>query len=218
MGEYNVTLYTLCVNWLLDCRKSLSYLKLLDWSMRLNSSISQRTSRKVLNIPNTTPMDVSHPSPSPSRLQTIHPFSLLTHSGIPTIVDHDNNDFALWESNAINKYLVERYDKEKKFYFPQGTNESSLVDQWLSFQASGQVRCPHSSHVDNMNWTEPTIVIQGPYFGQAVHFERYHPVKVPTAVERYRKEVRPPSFPTHSFSLITSQNRLFESYQFSTPI
>ena len=60
-------------------------------------------------------------------------------SGVPTIIDHGNNDFILWESNAILKYLVETYDKEHKFYFPAGTKESLLVDQWLFFQASGQV-------------------------------------------------------------------------------
>lgn len=59
--------------------------------------------------------------------------------GIPTIIDHDNNDFTLWESIAIMKYLVETYDKEKKLFFPGGTKESYQVDQWLAFQSSGQV-------------------------------------------------------------------------------
>jgi len=86
---------------------------------------------------------------------------------IPTIIDHDNNDFSLWESNSIIKYLVERYDKDNKIHFPSGTAESYLVDQWMTFQVSGQ----------------------GPYFGQAGHFIRYHPIKVPTAIERYQKEV-----------------------------
>jgi hypothetical protein len=33
---------------------------------------------------------------------------------IPTLVDHKNNDFAIWESNAILQYLVAEYDKEHK--------------------------------------------------------------------------------------------------------
>jgi len=59
--------------------------------------------------------------------------------GIPAIIDHDNGDFVLWESNAIIKYLAETYDKENKYHFPAGTKESFEIDQWLYFQASGQV-------------------------------------------------------------------------------
>jgi len=86
---------------------------------------------------------------------------------IPCIVDHDNNDFTLWESAAIMKYIVERYDKEKKFHFAQGSNEYYEVEQWIAFQISGQ----------------------GPYFGQAAWFGNFHPEKVPSAVTRYQKEV-----------------------------
>jgi len=86
---------------------------------------------------------------------------------IPTIIDHDNDDFALWESNAIIKYLVDRYDKDNTIHFGSGTKESYLLDQWMTFQVSGQ----------------------GPYFGQVAHFARFHPVKLPTAIERYQKEI-----------------------------
>jgi glutathione S-transferase len=60
-------------------------------------------------------------------------------AGIPTIIDHDNNDFALWESASIIRYLVARYDKDHKLSFPTDSNETFLVDQWMTFQASGQV-------------------------------------------------------------------------------
>jgi len=86
---------------------------------------------------------------------------------IPAIIDHDNDDFVLWESIAIIKYLVDRYDKDNTIHFPAGTKESYLVDQWMLFQVSGQ----------------------GPYFGQAAHFIKYHPLQLPTAIERYQKEV-----------------------------
>ena len=33
---------------------------------------------------------------------------------IPTLVDHNNNNFAIWESNAILQYLVSEYDKDHK--------------------------------------------------------------------------------------------------------
>jgi len=41
-----------------------------------------------------------------------------------------------------------------------------LIDQWLTFQASGQ----------------------GPYYGQAAWFQLRHPEKIPSAIERYQKE------------------------------
>ncbi|KAL6306220.1 glutathione S-transferase C-terminal-like protein [Sparassis latifolia] len=84
---------------------------------------------------------------------------------IPTLIDHSNNDFVVWESNAILIYLVEKYDKEHKI------SASSLEDkatqlQWLFFQASGQ----------------------GAYFGQAAWFRNYHHEKIPSALERYLRE------------------------------
>jgi len=86
---------------------------------------------------------------------------------IPTIIDHTNNDFVLWESNAILTYLAERYDTEHKF--SASTEEDKYKQlQWLFFQSSGQ----------------------GPYFGQAAWFIWYHAEKVPSAVERYQNEIK----------------------------
>jgi len=44
---------------------------------------------------------------------------------IPTLVDHSNNDEVVWESNAILKYIAERFDKEKKFLV---TDEKEKAD------------------------------------------------------------------------------------------
>ncbi|KAI0742083.1 glutathione S-transferase C-terminal-like protein [Daedaleopsis nitida] len=84
---------------------------------------------------------------------------------IPTLVDHHNGDFVIWESNAILLYLVDKYDPEKKLTVADDKDKFTVI-QWLFFQASGQ----------------------GPYFGQATWFTRYHPEKVPSAIERYQKE------------------------------
>ncbi|KAI0644616.1 glutathione S-transferase C-terminal-like protein [Trametes meyenii] len=86
---------------------------------------------------------------------------------IPTIVDHKNGDFALWESDAILLYLVDKYDKDNTLNATNDADKYKLL-QWLFFQASGQ----------------------GPYFGQAFWFLKYHQEKVPSAIERYRKETR----------------------------
>ncbi|KAF1846199.1 glutathione S-transferase [Cucurbitaria berberidis CBS 394.84] len=85
---------------------------------------------------------------------------------IPAIYD-PNTDLTLWESGAIVEYLVERYDMTHQISFASGTHESYLARQWLFFQASGQ----------------------GPYYGQASWFKKFHTEKVPSAVERYVKEI-----------------------------
>ncbi|KZO93299.1 glutathione S-transferase [Calocera viscosa TUFC12733] len=84
---------------------------------------------------------------------------------IPAIIDHENGDFVLWESNAILLYLVDRYDKDHKLSAATEA-EKALQNQWLFFQASGQ----------------------GPYFGQFYFFNFSSPVKVPSAVKRYKDE------------------------------
>ena len=71
------------------------------------------------------------------------------------------------ESDAIFVYLVDKYDPEHKISaVTEGDKFHQL--QWLFFQASGQ----------------------GPHYGQAAWFLRYHPEKIPSAIERYQNEMR----------------------------
>lgn len=86
---------------------------------------------------------------------------------LPAIHD-PNTDLTLWESGAILEYLIERYDTERKLSFAPGSNEAALARQWLYFQVSGQ----------------------GPYYGQAVWFKKYHHEQLPSAIERYVNEIR----------------------------
>ncbi|KAI9732935.1 MAG: hypothetical protein M1818_007368 [Claussenomyces sp. TS43310] len=85
---------------------------------------------------------------------------------VPAIHD-PNTGVTLWESGAILEYLIERYDTEHRLSFAPGTPESYHAKQWLYFQASGQ----------------------GPYYGQSVWFTKFHPEPLPSALERYVREV-----------------------------
>jgi len=85
---------------------------------------------------------------------------------LPAIYD-PNTDLTLWESGAIIEYLIEQYDTTHQLSFAPGTKESYLAKQWLFFQATGQ----------------------GPYYGQAAWFTKFHPEQIPSAVERYNKEI-----------------------------
>ncbi|KAI0338979.1 glutathione S-transferase [Trametopsis cervina] len=86
---------------------------------------------------------------------------------VPTIIDHANNDFVLWESCAILFYLVEKYDTERKISV-EDFGDKMVEQQWLFYQASGQ----------------------GPYFGQVTWF-RYiaPPPRLPEVIGRYEKEI-----------------------------
>ncbi|MBN1240188.1 MAG: glutathione S-transferase N-terminal domain-containing protein [Gammaproteobacteria bacterium] len=83
---------------------------------------------------------------------------------IPTIVDHGNDDFAVFESGAIMVYLAEKTGR----LLPLDVKGRSLVMQWLMFQMGGI----------------------GPMMGQANVFYRYAPEKIPYAIGRYQREVR----------------------------
>lgn len=85
---------------------------------------------------------------------------------VPAIHD-PNTCITLWESGAILEYLIEAYDKKHQLSFAPGTPESYHAKQWLYFSSTGQ----------------------GPYYGQASWFKKFHSEKVPSAIERYAKEV-----------------------------
>ncbi|KAF2873125.1 glutathione S-transferas-like protein [Massariosphaeria phaeospora] len=115
---------------------------------------------KELGIPHEI-VPISFPDLKKPEYLAINP-----NGRMPAIQD-PNSGLTLWESGAIIEYLVERYDKDHKLSFPAGTNEAYLAKQWLFFQASGQ----------------------GPYYGQAAWFIKLHPEKLPSAIERYTKEI-----------------------------
>jgi glutathione S-transferase len=83
---------------------------------------------------------------------------------IPTIVDHENDGFVVFESGAILIYLAEKTGR----LMPADVKGRSLVMQWLMFQMAGI----------------------GPMMGQANVFFRYAPEKIPFAIDRYQREVR----------------------------
>ena len=85
---------------------------------------------------------------------------------VPTMHD-PNTGIQIFESGAIVEYLCETYDKQHKLSFAKDTPEYWLAKQWLFFQVSGQ----------------------GPYYGQAAWFLRYHPEDVPSAKKRYIDEI-----------------------------
>jgi len=83
---------------------------------------------------------------------------------IPVIVDHDNDDFVLFESGAILVYLAEKTG----MFFGKDKNEHYEILQWLMFQMSGI----------------------GPMMGQANVFYRYFPEKIDVVINRYQHEVK----------------------------
>jgi GSH-dependent disulfide-bond oxidoreductase len=81
---------------------------------------------------------------------------------IPAIIDHDADDFAVFESGAILIYLAEKTGR----LMPDDAKGRSRVLQWLMFQMGGI----------------------GPMMGQANVFFRYFPEKIQPAIDRYQGE------------------------------
>lgn len=86
---------------------------------------------------------------------------------IPAVIDQDGPDgkpYTLFESGAILMYMAEKHGK----FMPTEMAARYETIQWLMFQMGGV----------------------GPNFGQAHHFRRAAPEKVPYGIERYTKETR----------------------------
>lgn len=83
---------------------------------------------------------------------------------IPTIVDREADDLAVFESGAILVYLAEKHGR----FLPVDVKGRSRVIQWLMFQMGGI----------------------GPMQGQANVFHRYMEKRIPEAIDRYQHETR----------------------------
>ena len=86
---------------------------------------------------------------------------------IPAIIDSEGpggKPYSLFESGAILMYLAEKTGK----FWPQDMPTQYLVVQWLMFQMGGF----------------------GPMLGQAHHFLKFAPEKIPYAMKRYGDEAK----------------------------
>ena len=85
---------------------------------------------------------------------------------MPAIVDPDGpdgNPLAIFESGAILQYLA----RKSEMLYSTNERKRADIDQWLFWQVGGL----------------------GPMMGQALHFLKYAPDKVPYGIDRYSKEV-----------------------------
>ncbi|MFZ5619357.1 MAG: glutathione S-transferase family protein [Pseudomonadota bacterium] len=84
---------------------------------------------------------------------------------MPAIIDPDGpggRPISVFESGAILQYLGRKYGK----FYPADERARVAVEEWLFWQIGGL----------------------GPMAGQAHHFIRYAPEKIPYAMDRYRNE------------------------------
>ncbi|PNP85835.1 hypothetical protein FNYG_00891 [Fusarium nygamai] len=91
-------------------------------------------------------------------------FTAINPNGrIPVLVDHDNNDLAVFEGNAILSYLTRKYDPENKLSFKIDDDDYTRAESWIGWQHGGI----------------------GPIReGQAFHFIGVKP-EIPYAIQRY---------------------------------
>lgn len=123
----------------------------------------------------TVPIDISKDTQKEAWFLKINP-----NGRIPAITDSwpsssstnqiqpTPDSIRLFESGSILLYLVEHYDPDYKLSFPRGSLEYHEMLNWLFFQNAGV----------------------GPMQGQANHFARYAPEKIPYGISRYQNETR----------------------------
>ncbi|KAH9825665.1 Disulfide-bond oxidoreductase, partial [Teratosphaeria destructans] len=88
---------------------------------------------------------------------------------IPAIVDKTSGvPKRVFEGASIQLYLCAQYDPQHTISFPYGSDEYWEMVEWLVWMQSGI----------------------GPMQGQANHFYRYAPTKIPYAIDRYQTETR----------------------------
>ncbi|KAG8750446.1 glutathione S- transferase, nitrogen catabolite repression regulator [Ceratobasidium sp. 428] len=89
---------------------------------------------------------------------------------IPALVDRSRGDFKVFESAGILLYLAQHYDKENKFSYDPVKDADLYSEQlqWIFFTHGGI----------------------GPMQGQANHFFRYAPEKIPYGINRYINETK----------------------------
>lgn len=105
------------------------------------------------------PIDTSKGEQHAPAFRSINP-----NGKVPAIVDTDGpggSEARIFDSSAILLYLAEKTGK-----FMCAPQDRGEMLSWLFFIASGL----------------------GPYSGQAVHFQRSAPEKLPYAINRYRRE------------------------------
>lgn len=95
------------------------------------------------------------------------PFIDVNPNGRVPAIQDPNTDLTLWESGAINAYLIEEYDTAHRVSYAD-RNQHHLCSQYLHFQMSGQ----------------------GPYFGQCGIFTHLWPEKLPPVIKRYADEIK----------------------------
>lgn len=114
---------------------------------------------------NTIFLDFNHGEQRAPEFVTINP-----NARVPALIDHYNDNVAIWELGAIILYLVQRYlrDNGECPLWSNDLVEQTQIQLWLFFQTLGHA----------------------PMIGQALHFRYFHLCLVPLAVERYTDEVR----------------------------
>ena len=141
--------------------ESLQVIDLYTWSTPNGRKISIMLEELGLAY-NVFPIDITKGEQFAPEFLAISP-----NNKIPAIVDHDaahGEALSVFESGAILIYLAERHGR----FLPTDLRPRLEVMQWLMFQM-GNV---------------------GPSFGQAHHFRRFAPEKLPYAIARYTNETR----------------------------
>jgi len=140
-------------------RKDIEMIELYTWATPNGRKVSIMLEEVALPY-ETIKVDITKGDQFKPDYLTVNP-----NGKIPAIVDREGpagGRLAVWESGAILIYLAE---KTGKLLSDDPVLRLTTIE-WLMFQMSGV----------------------GPMLGQAHHFRRFAPERIPYAIERYEKE------------------------------
>jgi GSH-dependent disulfide-bond oxidoreductase len=144
---------------LIDRKKDTKMIELYTWATPNGRKVSIMLEEIALPY-ETIKVDITKGDQFKPEYLAVNP-----NGKIPAIVDREGPDggrLAVWESGAILIYLAEKTGK----LLPGDPVQRMATIEWLMFQMSGV----------------------GPMLGQAHHFRRFAPERIPYAIERYEKE------------------------------
>jgi GST-like protein len=128
-----------------------------------------------------------HPTPNPAKVALFLEESGLPYEVVPVDTGKGEQHLPAFRAVNPNGKVPAIVDDDGPGGKPVRVFDSSAILLYLG-EKTGQFTAPPSEHGELLSWLFFIASGIGPYSGQAVHFQRSAPEKLPYAINRYRRE------------------------------